>query len=313
MFIGGVFIFIIPESLKSQHYLDSTTVRSSVFRKTNGLLGTKGAEVGSGFVYQWKEDKWECLNEGKPLSLEVEDVQAVEIVNKTTYLAGTWKNGLFITKNAGETWQKLKDFPSNDIRCIQRANKTKLIYAATTDYGIMKSFDNGYTWEACIEDSTRVNLASWSIEIDPKNDSTIYAMTFGRKIKKSMDQGKTWNDVLVKEGVMFYDLYISKTNSKLLWVAGAREKGGILCHSSDGGKTWSEFSGTPEMNINEVLVIEPQNELFIGSWDQGVYKYSNEKWNFVDEVEHNVITDMLIDSNGKVTVFTWGNGIFHLN
>lgn len=211
------------------HQLKGITIRSSVVEGNQGLLGTKGDEKGSGFVYGLnKKGKWKVLNKGKALSPNVEDVQAVAMVTEVVCLAGTWKNGLFISGNKGKSWEKLSEFPSQDIRCIQVSRQSQLIYAATTDQGILKSFDNGYSWTVCTADSLIRSMAAWSIEIDPENDSIVYAMTFGGDVLRSKDQGCSWQSVLSHDGIMFYDLAISTVNSAKLWAAGANDSSGVF-------------------------------------------------------------------------------------
>lgn len=146
-------------------------------RIKKGLLGTKGDKKGAGFVYGLnKKGIWKTLNKGKALSLGAEDVQTVAMITEKIYLAGTWKNGLFISGNAGKSWKKLTNFPSQVIRCIQVSQQSQLIYATTADKGILKSFDNGENWISCTDDSLQKFTASWSLEIDPENDSIVYAM-----------------------------------------------------------------------------------------------------------------------------------------
>lgn len=313
-FLALTTIFLTTHLAFSQytgiHSLDSTVVRIGVLTANGGLLGTKGDKGGTGYVYRMDPlGNWEILNNGNPLSESVEDIQAVAEINKNTYLAGTWKNGLFRSDDSGAAWKLLSDFPAKDIRCIQVGEQTGIIYAATTTHGIMHSRDQGNTWSTIGPDSLFRSLASWSIELDPENDSIIYAMTFGRKIMKSFDCGLNWEMILDGKENMIYDLHINR-EANMLWATGSGDSTRTLQVSFDKGETWVPVNDLPDASLNEVAT-SSNGELFIGSWDKGVFALIDEKWNHVDEIPFPVITDICI--RGKVlTVFTWGHGVYEL-
>ena len=87
------------------------------------LVGLKGALPGSGRVHLSNDNgaTWIELNDGKALCDSCVDIQAVCFVDEKTYLAGTWKNGLFLSKDAGKSFKKVKGFPAQDIRAIKES------------------------------------------------------------------------------------------------------------------------------------------------------------------------------------------------
>ncbi|MFT5821992.1 MAG: photosystem II stability/assembly factor-like uncharacterized protein [Crocinitomix sp.] len=305
----------IGQNIEVNHQLKGLTIRSSVVKGNKGLLGTKGDEKGSGFVYGLnKKGKWKILNKGKALNPEVEDVQAVALVTADIYLAGTWKNGLFISENKGQSWEKLSKFPSQDIRCIQVSQHSQLIYAATTDKGILKSVDNGYNWTVCTADSLVKSTSAWSIEIDPENDSIVYAMSFGGGVLKSTDQGCSWESILSQDGIMFYDLAISTVNSSKLWAAGANDTSGVFYFSYDQGEHWSITKNIPNITMNEVIVIEELEFVVAGSWGQGCYLMRNDyTWTKMEAIAFDTITDFWIQNDSVLHVFTWGDGVYRID
>jgi len=159
--------------------LEQSANSSSTF-----YVGLKGNNMGAGLVYKSEDagESWHVLNNGLPIDPYVADIQAVAETNlqNRTLFAGTWKNGLFKSEDAGMSWTKDFNFPSSDIRSIRAGvQNPKLIYAATSNFGVVKSLDGGLTWKR----NTPAQIDStfqfaWSIEIDPNDDSIIYALTF---------------------------------------------------------------------------------------------------------------------------------------
>ena len=280
--------------------------------------GLKGSALGTGKVYKSTDGgaTWYSLNAGQPLDPYVADIQAIAESNtpQRTLWAGTWKNGLFKSIDEGLTWQKDIHFPSSDIRSIRvGVQNPELIYASTSAFGVVKSMDGGKHWErspAPLIDST-FNFA-WNIELDPHNDNIIYAQTFSDGVWKSIDQGKHWNQVLDTKGKVCWDMKISN-RTKDIWVA-TSQRGDTLStvfHSLDAGDTWEEISGVPQIGVNQVNVVESDvnNILFVGSWQDGVYKFKNGTWSKVDEVDFDGIAHML-SMDEKLLIGSWGNGVY---
>ena len=295
-------------NLKS-HQLDSIIIRSSTLKGNVGLVGFKGENAGDGKVYKLdKKGDWVATNKGLAIGEDVEDVQAVAIVSKKVFLAGTWKNGLYRTSNGGKTWSKLNDFPSTDIRSIQVGQE--VIYAATTTHGIMKSFDDGRTWETCSDSSQFKGLASWSIEIHPEDDNTVYAMTFGNGVKKSTDTGKTWVTIVPANGFMYYDLDIDKTGFDKISVIGSKDSTGSLYQLYDENSDWLIYDDLPDGALKEIVTFGIESSVMaVGSWGNGVHIYREEKWSKLEGLDFPAISNLIVKDN-ILYVFTWGNGIF---
>lgn len=280
--------------------------------------GLKGSALGTGTVYKSTDagQTWHSLNGGLPLDPYVADIQAIAESNtpERTLWAGTWKNGLFRSRDGGRSWQKDVHFPSSDIRSIRMGvQNPKLIYASTSAFGVVKSMDGGINWKrspAALIDST-FNFA-WNIELDPRDDNVIYAQTFGDGVWKSIDQGAHWTQVLDTEGKVCWDMRISE-DANDIWVATSK-RGDTLSavyHSVDFGDTWKEISGIPQIGVNQINVVQSGTKkiLYVGSWQDGVYKLENETWTKVAEVDFDGIAHLLVHEN-KTLVGSWGNGVY---
>jgi photosystem II stability/assembly factor-like uncharacterized protein len=295
--------------------LPGMVIRSFTVNEGQSLAGIKGAS-GDGLVYRSAagEWNWQATNGGLALDTNVEDVQAVAIINESIFLAGTWKSGLFRTENAGDDWQKLENFPAKDIRSIKVGqSEPKIVFAATTTHGILRSTDLGVTWKQCAPDSMTKTLASWSIELDQTNPSVIYAMTFGNGIQRSANQGRNWKKVLEHKGVLFFDLAISHVYGTTLVAAGSSDTLGVIYTSGNEGLTWTMHRETPKALFNNVAFAGTNDEvILVGSWDKGAFICDKAGWAPLKSVSFDNISGIYTDS--VETIFaTWGNGIYRFD
>ena len=282
--------------------------------------GLKGDLLGTGLIYGSSDygKTWNALNNGMPLSPYVADIQAIEASkdSRRTIYAGTWKNGLFKSTDNGKSWTKDKMFPSSDIRSIKVGVQTSnLVYAATSNFGVVKSIDEGKTWTRCSPTVIDTTFKfAWSIELDAKNDSIVYAQTFRRGVWKSIDQGATWKQVLDTKGLTCWDMKTS-THSDKVWLAASKSGDtlSMIYKSIDKGNTWVGLPNVPQVGVSQINVIEINNQetLVIGSWKDGVYVYKNNKWAKINSIDFNTISEILISDN-ELLIGSWGNGIYHL-
>lgn len=175
---------------------------------------------------------------------------AMDIINENILLAGSVSGGLWKTIDAGVTWDMVTtsdQFPSiSAIAQDTRVGKTDTWYCGTGELlgtsasgsgayfygnGMMKSIDNGDSWESL--EATASSLpqsfdSHWNfvnrIVINSAVDTAdiVYAATYGH-ISQSLDGGTTWQSVLGDSPESYYtDMTITST--------------GILyaCLSSDG-------------------------------------------------------------------------------
>ena len=89
------------------------------------------------------------MNGGRSFSPQATDVQAVAAIGAVIF-AGTWKHGVFASRDGGATFQHQAGFPSNDIRsvCVVNRGKDSVVYAATARDGVCRSQDRGASWTA---------------------------------------------------------------------------------------------------------------------------------------------------------------------
>lgn len=299
------------------HSLEGKIIRSFTCSEQNikqMLVGIKG-KAGDGKVL-FSSDAgltWEELNSGDPLCEECEDVQTVLFVSEDIILAGTWKNGLFMSNNGGKKFDLVKKFPAVDVRSLV-ISPSGVIYAATTTHGIQMSEDNGKSWSSPHPEKKNKELASWKIAMPPKAHNMIYAMTFNNGLMKSMDGGETWKQAIYEEDVMIWDIGFINNEQ---YAVGSSKTENYLFHSYLGDKKWKKYKLNMNGNINSLNIANTfiDYELMLGTWKNGVQttyaiEYSNEGYRCIEIVKEDTIGVADIWSNKEfVYNFSWGDGV----
>lgn len=263
------------------------------------LAGIKGNAAGSGKVFESRDGgrRWSLLNGGRPLAAPATDVQAVAYGPGGHVLAGTWKNGLFLSRDGGARFEAHAGFPSKDIRDLEAVpGDPAVIYAATGRDGLFKSEDGGAQWRSLGHKGTFF----WSLTLSPSGDA-VYAVSLEKKVLRSRDGGGSWETVFDRENA--YALAIAPGDERSL--ALATEKGLYL--SSDGGATWRLSPDLSQAKLSS-LAWAAADRLYVGSWDGGVH--------LVDptgrETRHLLaeLPVVHLALSGKVLlVGTWGRGL----
>ena len=234
-----------------------------------------------------------------------------------TIYAGTWKDGLHKSIDAGRTWTRVESAPSSDIRSLKTGIQTPgLVYAATSSFGVMKSIDGGATWQrndpAAIDSTFKF---AWSIEIDERDDKVIFAQTYSKGIWKSTDQGATWQKALDIKDKVCWDLKLSGNS---VWVASSKSRDSIslIHYSEDLGETWEEVENVPQVGVSQINVIEQNGKqvLLVGSWSDGIHVLKEGSWSKMQQVDYDVISEILPNrsKSNEIIIGSWGNGIYNL-
>lgn len=131
------------------HKLKGRIIRALAVEPGNAahvLVGHKADKAGSALVFKSLDGagSWRTQNGNAPLAPKATDVQAVAAVSAGLVLAGTWKHGLYVSRDGGGSFARLTGFPSADIRDLQLAGDR--IYVATARHGIFVSTDQAKSW-----------------------------------------------------------------------------------------------------------------------------------------------------------------------
>ena len=202
---------------------------------------------------------------------------AVNPDNPTEFYVGYASGGVWHTKNNGTSFEPILDnSPTQNVGSLAVDWKTGTIWVGTGEInasrssyagiGLLKSTDNGKTWENMgLTDSHHIA----KILINPQDPNEVvvgvtghlYSKNDERGVYKSTDGGKTWNRTLFvdnESGIIEMD--VDRNNFDLMYASSWQKdrkawnftgngKGSGIYKSTDGGDSWTlvstEGSGFP--------------------------------------------------------------------
>lgn len=86
--------------------------------------------------------------------------------------------GLFESRNAGESWERVTTLPEQAVTLAIAPSNRQILYAGTASMGAYRSEDGGQTWQAIGDGlglTPGVALSVRSIEVDKQNPYLVYA------------------------------------------------------------------------------------------------------------------------------------------
>lgn len=237
------------------HVLKGRIVRSLAIDANDPahiLVGQKAKTPGSALVFQSLDGgkSWRTLNGNRPLSPAATDVQAVLPVSKKIILAGTWKHGLYLSGDGGTSFDRIRQFPSADIRDLQIAGD--VIYAATARHGIFKSADKGETWEAIGPGKDFL----WSMTVA---GDKVFASSPEQAIYERPRHGGTWRKIFDADDANA--IAITQGSGGLRAIAGAK---GLYISAVRGWRKVLDRENLADITITR------NNRIVAGSWDNGI-------------------------------------------
>ena len=140
------------------------------------------------FVLTRSEDKgasWKLVNSpARMFSLSVNPTNSYELIVGTD-------NGLYISKDGGETWSPVSDqFQGATVTAVSYGATPDIMYIGARKLGLMKTIDGGKTWTQIGNGITPGDIPRF-ISIDPRSPDTIYLASFGI-LYKSLDGGENF-------------------------------------------------------------------------------------------------------------------------
>lgn len=184
-------------------------------------------------------------------------VYSVAIAQKEPSLvvAATEDAGLVLSSDAGKTWREL-DTPKKATSVAISASDPKIIYGTFAKEGIWKSTDKGLTWRKSSQ-GIPADCSVHEVAVSPSDPNDVHAIGsagWNGRCFYSADGGQTWSDATQLKpdpaanptlpqdyksttGVSApRNIAINPLNPKELYIAANWRP----CHSSDGGRTWTE-------------------------------------------------------------------------
>jgi photosystem II stability/assembly factor-like uncharacterized protein len=192
-------------------------------------------------------------------------------------LAGTEK-GLYRSYDLSKGWEKISFGPDIDenifvIHTLPQQPET--IWVGTATSGVIKSSDNGKSWQKI--DAAPINVPISSIVVDPKRPDYIYVGT-AQTLYLSRDGGKKWDK---RGGNLplgnYTSILINPNNTEEVFVSSALESDGGIYYSNNSGWNWKRMD-SKEMQIPSrriwSMIFDPNNpnRIFAGTHSSGVYR-----------------------------------------
>ena len=175
--------------------------------------------------------------------------------------------------------------------------------------GILKSVDNGRTFEAKLvvdEETSLAGVNVSAIAFDPRNTSRLFIGSLQRGIYVSENAGEVWLKVDFALRLVS-GIAVNPENSLVVYASGVRDGRAKVFRSDDGGAVWREVYVEPsaETRVSALAIdaVEPQ-KVFIGT-DEGVFLQSPDgaqSWRTIFQADHE-ITDILFDAGDHNTIY----------
>lgn len=240
-------------------------------------------------------------------------VYTLLISGKNIY-AGTYKHGVYLSKDNGETWEMINSgltYKFQDIDIEVLLAKGDHIFAGSYSSGIFRTSDGGKSWS--IMDSQIVQIASIA-----SNDNNIFLGTYNNGIYVSSDNGTTWAHIDGLSESSVFSLAASQNNI----FAGSYHNG--VFYSSNNGGQWTAVNGNfPENPMFDNIRTHPMvnsliiknSSIFAATDGYGIiYSSDNGKnWTAVNDGLTDRLVNVLLVSDSIIYAGTERNGVFCSN
>lgn len=207
---------------------EETTSTSTAVKKQTGSV-IKSFDGGKNWENKVRISETSSIGSFDILSMEIDpfDTNVVYV--------GTEKDGLFVSKDGGDKWEKLV-FPLTKIYGLAiDKNNTRTIYASGVvdkRAKIYKSVDKGESWAETYTEPVNDSIIS-SLGISKKNPKVLYCGTSEGMIFKSVDSGQSWKNLTKANGPVI-DISFDSENDNTIYFG--ISKGTILRTNDGGGK-----------------------------------------------------------------------------
>ncbi len=227
----------------------------------------------------WKRMGLDLTRHISAIRIHPQNPDIVYVAAQGAMYGATEDRGIYQSMDGGQTWRKILyiDEKTGCADLSMDMNNPRILYAAMWDYrrlpwqmrsggkgsGLYKSIDGGLTWNK-MEKGLPKEMGKMSISVSGGNSDKVYALIESDTEKEegglfaSDDGGKSWHRVssdhrLVQRAWYYIEVFADPQNENIVYVLNSP---GLK--SIDGGRTWSNLSGTH--GDYHQLWINPRND-----------------------------------------------------
>jgi len=155
-------------------------------------------------------------------------------LNDSTFLLGSFGAGLFISKNKGDTWSSVNNFPAQSpiVTTFYNDDKRGIMYAGTVN-GLYESKNRGLQWQRI--DSGFYYPHVYGVTVTGKG--TLIATSFNRCFRKELGS-KVWEKIQTLSHNVYSVIHLASSGDTVFAVKGR------LFYSLDDGKTFQQVNNS---------------------------------------------------------------------
>ena len=271
----------------------------SIAETSSGTLfvGTEGGGVFRSFD---NGDSWEPANNGIPSGAGTTAFKVYSIFTHTNgdIFIGTSKEArIYRSNDGGDNWTQVYNSSNSTVITTCFTSTANGSILAGTEVSILKSTDNGDTWNTTLSSQTIRQMLM-------VNNGNIIAST-STGIFKSVDDGNTWN--VSNNGLTNTNVVaLNKNTLGVLFCSTINNK---VFKSTDNGDSWIELSIIPASAIY-CISSNSSNELYAGTFS-GLYKSTDDGNTWTeDSLDNQLIRTLHFDNFDQLFVGTDNFGIY---
>jgi photosystem II stability/assembly factor-like uncharacterized protein len=203
--------------------------------------------------------------------------------------------GLWISHDAGKSWDESKDMRGQAIYALAQApSDAKVLYVGSLQ-GVFRSGDSGATWKLISPAGSHEIHEVESLAVDPKDPEVVYAGTWHLPWKTS-DGGKNWHNI--KKGVIedsdVFSIVVDPAHPRVVFLSACS---GIY-KSENAGELFRKVQGIPsEARRTRVLMQDPSDRRIVyAGTTEGLYKTLNSGHSFERMTSpETIVNDVYVD------------------
>ncbi len=193
---------------------------------------------------------------------------AIDPSDPSKLYLGTRDDGVFLTTDGGNEWQKLEYPPLKVYGLAVDPRNGNRIYASGEWQGsgqLYRTDDGGQKWERIYTEPAQGSVII-SLAVDPSRDGTLYAGLSTGTVIKSADAGATWSNVkntafqlpAAGGGNPANHIVLDSRDPNTVYISYVNQG---LFKSRDGGASFTELKVVPPKVGNQTVYVNPRDTL----------------------------------------------------